>query len=69
MQLPLIRHIAASRPLARTPHRCSVCGLSIAIGSRYARHVIRDIDAKWHREQLKTIKWHLPSCPQGELDV
>lgn len=62
--LPRIRHVSHSRPLAAVAHLCSVCGQPIAIGSQYEKHTIVNCDAlgrKAHR--LLTFKWHLPQCP------
>lgn len=64
--LPLITTINESRPLARTSHTCSVCGLPIAIGTRYSRTLIRDDDLLDRKKALKVVKWHLPLCPEGE---
>lgn len=58
-----IREIAESRPLARTSHKCSVCGLPIAIGTRYQRILYRDNTSL--RRDVRVIKWHLPRCPDG----
>lgn len=66
MDLPLITTISESRPLARTTHTCTVCGLPIAIGTRYSRHVISNDDALDRKHKLRVIKWHLPYCPRGE---
>lgn len=59
------RPIEESRPLARTPHLCSVCGLPIAIGARYSRLVYIDYTAFDSRRRLRKVRWHLPTCPPG----
>lgn len=63
--LPSITHIAESRPLARTSHTCTICGTSIAIGTRYIRYVYRDDDALDRRTAIRQAKLHV-SCPRKE---
>lgn len=66
--LPVVHEIAASRPLARVPHICTVCGLPIAIGTRYSRHIIRNDDLLDRRKNLQVVKWHLPFCPENATE-
>ena len=58
--------IAATRQRARVPHTCSVCNGTIAIGSLYSKHLLRDRGALNPRKALTTVRWHLPYCPEGE---
>lgn len=64
--LPTITTISETRPLARFPHLCTVCGQSIAIGSYYSRIVLRNHDTLNPKKALAVIKWHLPYCPEGK---
>lgn len=64
--LPHVSTISESRPLARTPHVCTVCGLPIAIGSRYSKHVLCNHDSINPKKRLVVVRWHLPYCPEGE---
>lgn len=59
--------IRESRPLARFPHRCTVCGQPIAIGTQYSCVIVRDNDRKDKNRNLISFKWHLPSCPSEVL--
>lgn len=61
--LPTVSTISESRPLARTPHTCTVCGLQIAIGTRYSKHVLCNHDALNPKKRLVVVRWHLPYCP------
>ena len=63
--LPSVRHLSSTRPLARLEHSCSVCGFPIAIGTRYERILLRDTDALNQKKSLRVIKWHLPHCPEA----
>jgi hypothetical protein len=60
-----LKQIRESRPLARTPHHCTVCGLPIAIGTRYQVIIYKDNEALDRNKSLKSVKWHLPICPAG----
>lgn len=62
--LPSIVTIASTRPLARSEHTCTVCGLPIAIGSRYERVVLRNDELLDRAHSLRVVKWHLPFCPE-----
>jgi hypothetical protein len=66
--LPSIKLIAEHRPLAAAPHTCNVCGLPIAIGSTYQRLTVRLNDALDRKRNLRTFKWHLPSCPSPKCE-
>lgn len=63
-----VTSIAASRPLARTPHTCIICGKPIAIGSQYNRHVYRDNDTLDRRHALRVVKYHTKCPPMEALD-
>lgn len=56
--------IRESRPLARTPHICTCCLGTIAIGSKYACVVVRDNERTDRNKNLLTFRWHLPLCPR-----
>lgn len=62
--LPLVREISATRPLAGKPHTCTICGLPVAIGTRYARHTLYNKEAIDRKRRLIVVCYHLPSCPQ-----
>lgn len=56
-----IRKLWESRPLARAPHTCSVCGHPIAIGSHYDRVVIVD---RFSTDKARIVlKLHCGPCP------
>lgn len=59
------RQLREASPLARTPSNCTVCGLPIAVGSRYTKIVYIDHEELNSKRKLKTVKWHLPTCPPG----
>lgn len=65
--LPEIKQLSSTRPLARQEHKCTVCGMPIAIGTRYERILTKDLDALNPEKPLRVIKWHLPHCPEASL--
>lgn len=64
---PDVIEIAATRQRARKPHTCSVCGATIAIGSLYSKHLLRNRDAINPKKALVCVRWHLPHCPEASL--
>lgn len=60
--LPIAREIEATRPLAARPHTCTICGLPIAIGTRYAKHVLYLPEALDKKRRLMAVRYHLPQC-------
>lgn len=71
LNLPEVREVSATRPLAGRPHRCTICGLPIAIGTRYARHTLYDRGALDRKKRLFVVCYHLPSCTpvRGDSNV
>lgn len=66
-ELPIVREIATSRPLARVSHTCTICGCPIAIGQRYERILYRDLTALNQSRSLRTVKLHeIGRCPATE---
>lgn len=63
-----IRKVEESRPLARRPHTCSVCGHPIAIGTRHVRCVFVDTSLRGP-QRLTTVRYHDGKCPAEVLDV
>jgi hypothetical protein len=64
VDLPNVKPINQTRPLARKVHLCSVCGQPIAIGQSYERHLVRNIDALDPKKSLIVFKWHAEACPE-----
>lgn len=62
---PEIKQLSSERRRALKEHSCSVCGLPIAIGTRYERILTKDFDALNPKRPLRVVKWHLPFCPEA----
>lgn len=66
--LPNVTAISEARPLARLPHRCTICGRPIAIGSRYGRYVYRDDDALDRKTAIRVAKFHI-ICDKSDTET
>lgn len=67
--LPIAHELEATHPLAGRLHTCTICGLPIAIGTRYAKHVLYLPGALDRKKRLMAVRYHLPQCPAEAYDV
>lgn len=62
LDLPVIRVLSETIPLAKAKHFCTICGRVIEPGSRYHRYVFRNDALLDRKTSLRVAKTCFPIC-------